>query len=188
MPAPRGKRQSRAERLAETIYTTHRRRLFTIAKHNCTNAEDAEEALQDAFIAFIRHFDPDGEAPPLAWLTLTLKRECWAHYRREQLGRRLGQEPSRQDLKGAHPEAIPDLRRLPEELTELHEGVAKVRVQLAELKPHERRAIGLLALGYSYREICEITGWTYTKVNRCISEGRARLRELDCQGNDANRR
>src|SRR5207249_1642173 len=23
-----------------------------------------------------------------------------------------------------------------------------------------------------YGEICEVTGWTYTKVNRCLSEGR----------------
>ena len=27
----------------------------------------------------------------------------------------------------------------------------------------------LRAEGYSYREICELTGWTYTKVNRCSS-------------------
>jgi DNA-directed RNA polymerase specialized sigma24 family protein len=33
-------------------------------------------------------------------------------------------------------------------------------------------------LGYSYREITEMTGWTFTKVNRCSAEGRARLREL----------
>jgi DNA-directed RNA polymerase specialized sigma24 family protein len=32
--------------------------------------------------------------------------------------------------------------------------------------------------GYSYREIGEITGWTHTKINRCIAEGRARLRQL----------
>ncbi len=29
------------------------------------------------------------------------------------------------------------------------------------------------AEGYSYKEICEITGWTYTKVNRCLTEGKA---------------
>ena len=34
----------------------------------------------------------------------------------------------------------------------------------------------LQAQGYSYAEICERCGWTYTKVNRCLAEGRARLR------------
>ena len=29
----------------------------------------------------------------------------------------------------------------------------------------------------SYLEICRITGWTYTKVNRCLTEGRQSLRE-----------
>jgi hypothetical protein len=35
----------------------------------------------------------------------------------------------------------------------------------------------LRAEGYTYKEICEITGWTYTKVNRCLTEGRRTLRE-----------
>ena len=30
----------------------------------------------------------------------------------------------------------------------------------------------LRAEGYSYKQIQEITGWTYTKVNRCLTEGR----------------
>ena len=36
----------------------------------------------------------------------------------------------------------------------------------------------LQAQGYSYAEICELCGWTYTKVNRCLAEGRARLYRL----------
>jgi Putative zinc-finger len=34
------------------------------------------------------------------------------------------------------------------------------------------RALWLKALGHSYEQICEATGWTYTKVNRCLAEGR----------------
>jgi DNA-directed RNA polymerase specialized sigma24 family protein len=36
----------------------------------------------------------------------------------------------------------------------------------------------LLAAGYSYQEIMKMTGWTYTKVNRLIAEGRDRLRRF----------
>ena len=43
---------------------------------------------------------------------------------------------------------------------------------LGQLKPHEIRALVLKAEGYSYREICAITGWSYTKVNRLLTEGR----------------
>ena len=49
---------------------------------------------------------------------------------------------------------------------------------LLELKPQERLALILQAHGYSYAEIRRLCGWTYTKVNRCLAEGRARLREL----------
>jgi DNA-directed RNA polymerase specialized sigma24 family protein len=44
------------------------------------------------------------------------------------------------------------------------------------LKANERIAIVLQAEGYSYAEICEMLGWSYTKVNRCLAEGRAKLR------------
>jgi len=33
----------------------------------------------------------------------------------------------------------------------------------------------LRAQGLSYREICNATGFTYTKVNRCLTEGRQAL-------------
>jgi hypothetical protein len=33
------------------------------------------------------------------------------------------------------------------------------------VKPTKRRALSLLAFGYAYREICELTGRPYTKVD-----------------------
>jgi DNA-directed RNA polymerase specialized sigma24 family protein len=47
---------------------------------------------------------------------------------------------------------------------------------LAACKPDEIRALYGRALGLSYRELCEALGWTNTKVNRCISEGRVTAR------------
>jgi len=63
-----------------------------------------------------------------------------------------------------------------EDLCERIDLRERARRALPRLKPQERRALGLLAAGHSYREICAITGWTYSKVNRCIREGRAALR------------
>jgi hypothetical protein len=45
-------------------------------------------------------------------------------------------------------------------------------------EPNEHKALGLVAAGYRYQEIMEMTGWTYTKVNRLVAEGRDRLRRL----------
>jgi RNA polymerase sigma factor (sigma-70 family) len=167
-PATQVAQRVRTAALAEALYTEHRGRLLAIARRNSACAEEAEEALQDAFILFIDHFDPDTGAPPLAWLSLTLKRRCWALYRDRR---------TRASARGARAgEELPDRRRLPDEMAEVGETVARVRRQLAGLKPAEREALSLLAVGYSYREISELTGWTYTKVNRCIAEGRAALR------------
>ena len=51
------------------------------------------------------------------------------------------------------------------------------RAKLAALKPDERRTLILIAAGHTYREVGEITSWSYTKINRSAAEGRARLRE-----------
>ncbi len=155
----------------------HRDRLLALARRNCASAEDAEEVLHDAFARFIDRFDPDCEAPPLAWLTVTLKRLCWARSERERRARRDGRPLGRIVALAPRAELLANDCSSPEELAELHEGLAEARGQLARLKPAERTALGLFAIGYSYREICGLTGWTYTRVNRCMAEGRARLRE-----------
>jgi DNA-directed RNA polymerase specialized sigma24 family protein len=64
----------------------------------------------------------------------------------------------------------------PVECLERGERVADARRALAELRADERLALVLQAQGYSYAEICGLLGWTYTKVNRCLAEGRAALR------------
>src|SRR3954469_22068818 len=48
---------------------------------------------------------------------------------------------------------------------------------LASLKPAETRALVLQAAGRSYRDIEAENGWTKTKVNRALTEGRAALRQ-----------
>src|SRR5205823_619289 len=60
----------------------------------------------------------------------------------------------------------------PHEVAERRDRLRLGAEALCRLKPQEVRALLLRADGLSYREICEATGWTYTKVNRCLSEGR----------------
>jgi DNA-directed RNA polymerase specialized sigma24 family protein len=64
----------------------------------------------------------------------------------------------------------------PVECFERGERIANARRALAGLRDDERLALVLQAQGYSYAEICRLLGWTYTKVNRCLAEGRAALR------------
>ncbi len=148
------------EALAERLYAVHRPRLLAIARRNSDDPEEAEEALHDAFILFIEHFDTADEAPPLGWLIVTLKRRCWALYKRRRRLARLSPAAARH----AAADSLSAAPRCPEEAVEVAEEVARWGHLFSALKPDERRALGLLALGHSYREICELTGWTYTKV------------------------
>jgi RNA polymerase sigma factor (sigma-70 family) len=143
--------------------------LATARRYSSTD-EDAEDAYQRATEIALVH-RPTGERDDLLrWLRTTAKREALAIRRHR----------SRVIAVGA-PEALPephhggDPHQRAERLEQLRHGGEALR----RLKPQEVRALQLRAEGYSYKEICELTGWTYTKVNRCLAEGRqAFLRNL----------
>jgi DNA-directed RNA polymerase specialized sigma24 family protein len=167
---PRSAEQAEeVRRQAGELYAARRGRLFQIARRNAACEADAEEAVQEAFLAFIESYDPAGGSPPLPWLTLTTKRACWRARgaRRREVGELL---PGAEAGAGRMPGSAPDLEGRVVDLEE-------ARARLRGLKPDERTAIGLHAAGYGYGEIAERRGWTVTKVNRCLVEGRAALRE-----------
>lgn len=111
--------------------------------------------------------------------TLTLQRRCWAINRSRRLDRRAGHWVHPQSGEPRFSVAgLPTQTAGPEESVERAEYVLEARAKLAALKPAERRVLVLIAAGYSYREVGQITGFTYTKTNRSAAEGRARLREL----------
>ena len=82
---------------------------------------------------------------------------------------------------------IPSQGAGPEERAERHESIARSREALQALKPAELRALTLLAEGYSYAEIGEITGFSRTKVNRCLAEGRERYRSIVARSESGDR-
>jgi DNA-directed RNA polymerase specialized sigma24 family protein len=169
-------RRDRVPALAHQLYRERYHYLLRIARRNGAS-DDASDAVNDAFSAFLDKFDPDGGAPPLAWVILTLKRRCWAIGRSRHLDRRVGQEADRNSGEPGFSIAnIPAKMAGPEETIERTEYVLEARAKLAILKPQELRALSLLATGYTYLEIAAMNRWTYTKVNRCVSEGRARMR------------
>jgi DNA-directed RNA polymerase specialized sigma24 family protein len=63
-------------------------------------------------------------------------------------------------------------------MAERSEETARILELIEQLKPDERAALILFGLGCSYAEIAELRGWSATKINRCLYEGRARVREL----------
>lgn len=173
--------QQRGE-LLEQLLTDHGAKLRAQTRRNAPLPSDAEDALQDACIAFLRFYDGPGGLDALRWMQLVSKRCAWA------IGRRVHRQRERSleftgtaDRKSASPADdfelfLADPARGPAELAEDAAVTRERRRRFAQLKQDERRALLLFALGYSYGEIAERCGWTYTKVNRCVNEGRAALR------------
>jgi RNA polymerase sigma factor (sigma-70 family) len=163
--------KSRGEVLDELLRSEHRR-LLRQARHHTPSDHDAEEALADAFVQFLRFYDgPSGE-DALHWLLLVVKRCAWQQRRRGSWKNEvLTDDPG----KVAYPS--PDEQGDPAALAERREDALYLADLISRLKPVERRALMLLGLGYSYREIAELSGWSVRKVDRCISEGRAAVRK-----------
>jgi RNA polymerase sigma factor (sigma-70 family) len=165
--------------MLESLLAREGAALRRVARANSANALDAEDALQDGYLAFLRFYE-GAEAGALPWLRLVVKRFAW---RIGNSARRRGslrhvvtvesREPSGQEV------VLVDSRPGTPELAERAEVLARRIELLGELKPDERATLILIGLGLSYEEIGELRGWTHTKINRCAAEGRARLRELE---------
>lgn len=128
--------------------------------------DDADDALQRATLILLEKGPPHPPARLAAWMHLVIKREALA-VRRERERMLASEVPD-------HASGAP----CPAERAERREWAHSRARALRRLKPDERRALVLRAEGFSYAEICASCGWTYTKVNRCLAEGRARLRQL----------
>jgi len=141
--------------------------------------EDAEDAYQRALEIMLVKAPSDRPRELVPWAKTVIKHEALAirRYRERMLGSEDG-DP------GAW---IPAGGNGPESLAEVGEHVARSREALRTLKPAELRSLTLLAAGYSYAEIGEITGFSRTKVNRCLAEGRDRFRRQLSRSVDGSR-
>jgi RNA polymerase sigma factor (sigma-70 family) len=164
--APAGARLSaeRADALVLELVTAHADSLLRVARRYSLCADDAHDAYQRGLEILLRHarrLDPE-RAP--GWLHTVVKHEALAINKSRR--RMVGSEEIDLDALEARTAASP------EEHAESAERVARAAEALHSLKPQEVRALWLKALGHSYDQIAQSTGWTYTKVNRCLAEGR----------------
>jgi RNA polymerase sigma factor (sigma-70 family) len=133
----------------------------------CT--DDAQDACQRALEIMLRLLRRREISRPLSYLRTVIRYEA-IRVRRQRV------DVHRQDFlsydsyrDSGEPE--------PHEHAERFEYVAHVAVALKELKPQETIALQMRAEGHTYKEICAITSWSYTRCNRCVTEGRRSLLE-----------
>ena len=162
-----------AERIATTTAESLEGPFLRIARRYSLCDDDAWEALGRGFEIAIRHRHRLRPETAAAWFATVVRHEAM-RVRRSRC-RDLPLDPAVHEppAEEPDPEREPD-PRLP-----------ALRVAMRQLKPDERRALILFYAmdpsrgdGGRYRRIMGATGWSYTKVNRCLSEGRAALRAL----------
>jgi len=166
------------KRAAVETYARNEATLRRTARRYSLCRDDAEDALQRGLEILLRKAPSDDPRELVKWMQTVVKREARA-VRRERERTLAGPaalepEPGMDDWVAL----LPATADGPPERAERREEIARSREALQALRPHELRALTLLAEGYSYLEIGEITGFSQTKVNRSLAEGRERFRRL----------
>ena len=162
-PQERRARGQGAEELILRTVAAHADSLLRTARRYSLCPDDAQDAYQRALEIFMAHADRLDGGNAAGWLHVVVKRE--AHAIRSSRQRLVG--ASEVDLD-AHEAQLPTS----DERLASFDLVGRAAEALQRLKPQELRALWLKAEGHSYNEICALTGWSYTKVNRCLTEGR----------------
>ena len=159
-----GRRAKTAEDLILRTVAAHADSLLRTARRYSLCPDDAQDAYQRALEIFMGHAERLDGGNAAGWLHVVVKREAQTIRRS-----RSRSVPSHEiDLDAHEARSLPT----PDERLATVDLVGRAAEALQRLKPQELRALWLRAQGHSYNEISALTGWSYTKVNRCLTEGR----------------
>jgi DNA-directed RNA polymerase specialized sigma24 family protein len=171
---------TRSEQIA-AFYRRHADRIRrTVAAVVHASVETIEDACQTAWAFRLRRDDVSVDDRGANWLITVAIRQAWQlalSSRETPVGTFQGVAGGDDDV----PEPADRLATDTDEQALSRIEAAERVVDLQALKARERRELYLKALGYSYGEIAQLTGSTYTEVNRRVVEGRARLRTLQAE-------
>jgi RNA polymerase sigma factor (sigma-70 family) len=175
-------------RAASALIESHDAVFRRTARRYSICGDDAEDAYQRALEILLTKAPAIDGDNLVRWMQTVTKREALAV--RRQRERLLGSpRVSRQDEDGERDplDSIASESPGPNDHFARRERVIRSGEALSALKPQEVRALTLKAQGYSYAEIGEITGWSYTKINRCMAEGRKRFLQVFAEIEDGRR-
>jgi DNA-directed RNA polymerase specialized sigma24 family protein len=154
----------------ERLAREKRRMLLTIARRRAGTDQDAEDAVQEALVIAFTHRDRIRTQTALAYVAVVAQHE--ASRLRRQTERLLSLDrPLHIDTPTSAHDLVADDRTVD------LDALIDTRNALDQIKPDQARALFARALGWRYREICDAFAWSYTKTNRCVTEGRAAVRQ-----------
>ena len=145
---------------------------YNLARWLMPNEQDAQDAVQEAYLRAFRFFAGFRGDDARAWLLKIVRNACYSWLR---AGRR-HRDSTEFDETLFTPDVQPPN---PEEAVLQNHSDTEVRRALETLPPNFREVLILRELeGMSYREIAEITGMPAGTVMSSLSRGRNRLRQL----------
>ncbi len=146
----------------DELYRRHHEQLLRLVERRLrVSRELAEDACSFAWLQLVRK--QPGREHVMGWLYTVAKHEAFALLRGQQRATPVEDMPAVEAGSG------------PEDQVEARETLRVV----AELRPQQQLVLLLQAQGYSYNEIVDRTGKTYTWVNRHLTEGRQAARRLE---------
>lgn len=182
--ATKGGADAARKRAAIELIARHERALRRTARRFSLDPDDAEDAYQRALEILLTKAPTTDQRQLIRWTQTVTKHEAMAvrESREKLLGANVPRDADYDPLA-----SLPAGGDGPDEQAARSEVVARSREALAALKPAELRALSLLASGCSYAEIGRITGFSQTKINRVLAEGRERFRGLLASSEDGSR-
>lgn len=152
----------------ERLVRKYGRSWLASARRHSAGTADADDAYQRGLeILLTKGPDlPDEELA--AWTHTVIRNEALGIHRSRR--REIDKELDEIGSEWASETSAPDEKFLNDE------QLGQRREALRRITANQARCLLLRADGYGYPEICEITGFSYTKVNRYLSDGRRALK------------
>ncbi|MDQ0835700.1 RNA polymerase sigma factor (sigma-70 family) [Streptomyces achromogenes] len=175
-PAPAGGEESGQDgRLPvdfASFFTDHRPALLARAVMLCGNRQDAEDAVQDAFLAALENWGRvSGYDQPNAWVSLVMRRKLW-----RALRLRLRAKRAALDV------AVPS-QALPDETAQAR----RVLTAMAALPPRQRMVLVMYSLyAMTHQEIADDLNIAASTARVNLHKGRANLRRMLGLGPDTD--
>ena len=141
--------------------------LLRVANQFSLCHDDALDAYQRALEIYLRRMETVEPASEGAWMRVVVKHEAMAIRK----ARAASVDVTDTDFDASEADGLREVS----DTVAGGERVGRSVEALRALKPDEARALLLKAEGLSYDEIGRRFGWSYTKVNRSIAEGRKRF-------------
>lgn len=161
----------------DQLYQQHSREVWALAYARWTNADTAQDVMQEAFLRLWRKLEEGEEiVNPRAWLL--------------RVARNLAEDLAKSAFRrnGTHPpqlmNGVQSREAAPLDLLEREESFSQVRELLGQMPPADREILTLrYALEYNTTQIADLLGINATAVHMRLSRARQRLADrLKAQG------